>query len=285
MKCAWKELMTMVPPKYREFVDRHRTDVQEIRLRIGQSPQLIGCNHSGSKQVPATQEDLNWCVNAASRYSPWTASGAAEGYVTGPGGHRIGLCGDSVIRDGNITGIHRFTSLCIRVARDFPGIATGLEKLDGSVLILGRPGGGKTTLLRDLIRNRGQKECICVVDERRELFPDSGCFEKETGVDVLSGCPKKEGIEILLRTMGPDCIAVDEITSEADTQALCAAAWCGVRLLATAHASSVEDLLRRKVYRPLWESGLFEHAVILLPDKSWITERLDQRCSSGSVRY
>jgi stage III sporulation protein AA len=94
-------------------------------------------------------------------------------------------------------------------------------------------------------------------------------------MDVLTGCSKAEGIEILLRTMGPACIGVDEITSEADTQALLRAGWCGVNLLATAHAASIEDLHSRPVYKRLIDCGLFQSAVVLRPNKTWYTEKMN----------
>ena len=79
---------------------------------------------------------------------------------------------------------------------------------------------------------------------------------------------------MLLRCMGPQTIGVDEITSEEDCESLIRAGWCGIRLIATAHAASVEDLRHRPVYRKLWESGLFHQAVVLRRDKTWITERM-----------
>ena len=173
-----------------------------------------------------------------------------------------------------MAGLRQISSLCIRVARDFPGISQSLAYLSGSILILGRPGTGKTTLLRDLIRLRSDvgKGSIAVIDERGELFPAG----VKTGfrTDVLTGCSKEQGIEMVIRTMGPSAIAVDEITSEQDCQALLKAGWCGVDLLATAHAAGREDLYARPVYRPLVNSRLFDTLVILQPDKSFKAERM-----------
>ena len=88
-------------------------------------------------------------------------------------------------------------------------------------------------------------------------------------MDVITGCGKGKGIDLLLRTMGPRYIAVDEITSEQDCAALTHAGWCGVRLLATAHAETVEDLYNRPIYRPLLAGKLFNHVLVLSRDKSW----------------
>lgn len=275
MKCAWKELLAILPVWLRPEVDElGRDTLQELRLRQGVVPELIRSNGNLKMKRPVSQEDLSYIVNTASRYSPWASATVAQGYITSLGGHRIGLCGQAVMQGQEMSGMRQITSLCIRVARDFPGISQTLSYLSGSLLILGKPGSGKTTLLRDLIRLRSDtgKGSIAVVDERGELFP-SGC---RTGfrTDVLTGCTKAQGIEILIRTMGPSVIAVDEITSEQDCQALLKAGWCGVDLLATAHAAGREDLYTRPVYRPLVNSQLFDTLVILQPDKSFKAERM-----------
>ena len=115
------------------------------------------------------------------------------------------------------------------------------------------------------------------MDEREEIFPrynKSMCFPVGTNTDVISGCAKTRGIELVLRNMGPDIIAVDEITAQSDTDALLHAGWCGVNLIATAHAGSVSDLKTRPIYRPLVESKLFQNVLVLRRDKSWTMERM-----------
>lgn len=273
MMCAWQELLRVLPPWLRHGVDRpNRDNLQELRLRRGNPPELICANESISLHTDVTSEDLSFVVNTASRYSPWSASTISQGYLTAPGGHRIGVCGDAVVEGDRLNGIRNIRSLCIRVARDFPGIARGLP--GGSLLIIGKPGAGKTTLLRDLVRQRSDAgpDSVAVVDERGELFPEGFSCGKRT--DILSGCAKRQGIPLALRTMGPGIIAVDEITAQEDAQALYQAGWCGVTLLATAHAASMTDLHASPVYRKLLEDGLFQTLVILLPDKSWRTERI-----------
>lgn len=273
MQCAWKELMGILPPRIRQETDRlGRHNLQELRLRIHKPPQLHLPQGRVSLTGAVTQEDIHYVINMASRYSPWNAETAALGYLTAPGGHRIGICGEAVVKGGQMQAIRTAHSLNIRIARDFPDIARPLLSLTGSILIIGSPGWGKTTLMRDLIRGISGKENVSVVDERGELFPAG--MDTGASADILTGCPKDTGIEILLRTMGPDTIAVDEITSAGDCMALLRAGWCGVRLLATAHACGKQDLLRRPVYKPIVESGLFETLVILQKDKTFRTERL-----------
>lgn len=277
MRCQWQEMLRVIPPWMREDVDRlGKSSLQELRLRLGQKPDLR-LGKSGMQLTGiVTDDDIKYVINTASQYSPWAASTAAQGYLTIRGGHRIGLTGEAVIYQGKMSGIRNVTGLCIRIARDFPGIAAGVKNMTGSILILGPPGSGKTTLLRDLIRQRSNEGygCVAVVDERRELFPGE-YFEPGAHTDVMTGCPKSVGVEMMLRTMGPSCIAVDEITAEEDCKALIEAGWCGVTLLATAHAANKQDLLSRKVYRPLMECSLFDTLLVMLPDKSWRQERMN----------
>ena len=284
MKCAWKALVSILPPWLgREIDPRYRDKLQELRLRLGNPPELLCSDGSTLLTQAVRDEDLHFCVNTASRYSPWAAQSVARGFLTAPGGHRIGICGEGIVKSGQITGIRNITSVCIRIARDFPGIAGAISGIRGSVLILGPPGWGKTTLLRDLIRQLEETERICVMDERGELFPEG--LPRGNRMDILSGCSKAEGIPMLLRTMGPSCIAADEITDPTDTAALVLAANCGVRLLATAHAASLSDLRTRPVYRPLLENHIFDVVLVLKKDKSYTMERMTEWVTSGSVQY
>ena len=284
MICAWKELLAVLPIWMRKDVDTlGAVSLQELRLRINSPPELVFPEESRWLNRCVTREDLNYTVNAASGYSPWTTASAAQGYITVLGGHRIGLCGEAVVQQDAVIGIKNVSSLCIRIARDFPGIAAGIGKISCSVLILGPPGWGKTTLLRDLIRQTENAERICVVDERGELFPEG--LSRGKRVDVLSGCSKREGIPMLMRTMGPSCIAVDEITDPEDALSLLHAANCGVRLLATAHAVSVSDLRKRSVYRPLLDNHVFDMFLVLKRDRTYTMERMTEWVTSGLVQY
>ena len=280
MICAWKELIGILPERMRKDVDRLGVaSLQELRLRVGKPPEMVLRDGGYWLQGAVSRDELLFCINAACRYSPWAAGSAASGYITAAGGHRIGLCGEVIASGRDVWCVKNPSSLCIRVARDFNGIAEKLYGHDGSILILGPPGSGKTTLLRDLIRHISNMDMgsICVVDERGELFPVSqgvSCFDTGKKTDILTGCGKAQGIDMALRTMGPATIAVDEITAEDDCESLIRAGWCGVRLLATAHAASVEDLRSRPVYRLLCESSLFSTVGILSRDKSLNLERM-----------
>lgn len=274
MKTLHDQLRTILPQRIRPLLPAEEIgDLTEIRLRIGQPVLLTYLRRRSSIGEPITTEDLSFVVNTACRYSPWNARSIHQGYLTAPGGHRIGLCGEAA---GD--GIRTVTSLCIRVAKDLHGIS-GRIPIQDSILILGAPGSGKTTLLRDYIRRISGSPMgpVCVVDERGEIFPFAGgrmCFDPGSGTDVMTGRAKAEGIDCVIRAMGPKWIAVDEITRPADCDALVQALWCGVKVVATAHAAGVRDLFSRPVYRPIVDSGVFSTAVVMHTDKSYHLERI-----------
>lgn len=257
------ELLAILPQRLRK--DDY-CDVREIRLRLGSPPKLVTGTGIRTLDGPVGEGELQFPINAASRYSPWNAESLKAGYLTAPGGHRIGICGE-----GSDHGFRTVTSVCIRVARDVSGIAAWLPTQE-NLLLLGPPGSGKTTLLRDLIRQVSRKDQVAVVDERRELFPEG--FRRGEHTDVLSGIPKPRGIDMVLRSMGPEVIAMDEVTGSGDCDALLRAGWCGVRLLATAHASSVRDLVQRQIYAPLVRTGLFSRAAVLDRGQNWHLEEV-----------
>ena len=280
MICKWDGLLSILPLRMRQEVNRFGADeLTELRLRLGQLPNLVMRNRTTQISGTVTKEDIQFVMNSATKFSPWTADTLAKGFISVPGGHRIGVCGQAIRHQGRISGIRDPGSLCIRVARDFPGLAAPLKEVSGSLLIIGPPGSGKTTLLRDLIRQRSDADAgsVGVVDERCELFPainGSWCYPMGKNTDVLSGCGKQEGIEILLRTMSPRLIAVDEVSSEEDCMALGKAGWCGVKLIATAHAENRDELFQRPLYRPITSGRLFDRLLCLDRNQSWHMERM-----------
>ncbi len=282
MICQWQSLIKILPTWMRTPVDKHgKNTLQELRMRLNMPPELICADGNIWLEQTVLSEDIRFCINVASQYSPWSVSTVKNGFITVCGGHRIGICGTFVLDNGKIISINTPNSLCIRVARDYTGISKDLASHSGSMLIIGPPGSGKTTLLRDIIRSRSNLKNgnITVIDERGEIFPyhqNQMCFPTGRRTDIISGCSKTQGIEMALRNMGPELIAVDEITANEDCTALIRAGWCGVDLMATAHASSKEDLLSRPVYQPIVASRLFDTLITLHRDKSWRAERMDK---------
>ena len=279
MKCHWDALLSILPGSIRSSVDKFKCkSIQEIRLRIDQSVELTG--QTGFYILPhlTTVDDICFCINAASKFSPWAVNTFQHGFITAPGGHRIGLCGTFIKNSSDTATLKDITSICIRVSRDIPGLASGVMGLRGSTLIIGSPGSGKTTLLRDLIRQKSNDgQCVCVVDERQEIFPiwqGSFCYDVGKRTDVIGNCSKRTGIEMLLRAMGPEIIAVDEITGEADARTLLKAGWCGVSVIATAHAYDRAELYTRPVYKTIVDAALFDNLIIMRQDKSWSLERM-----------
>lgn len=279
MRSQWQLLLNILPQSLRSAVDeKGRRDLQELRLRVGLPPELVKGGRSEWLSTKTSKEDISFCINTATRYSPWTSQCITEGFITASGGHRIGICGDCVNDGGVVKNINQVSSICIRVAREYQGIASSFYNRKNSILIIGRPGAGKTTFLRDLIRGTSEDNegAVAVIDERHEIFPSMDgqpLFEQGKRTDVLSGCKKSSAIEMALRTMSPAIIAMDEITSPSDTDALLNSSWCGVRLIATAHAGNREELYARPIYQPLLKYHIFQTLIVLHSDKTWQEER------------
>lgn len=256
--------------------------VEELRLRCGRAPAVLmdGRERPVAAQ-PVTRGELERLVSAAMEHSCYAVSERLrEGFLTIAGGHRVGVCGTAAVQNGSVVSIRDISSVCIRIAREIACAPDGIEKwLDRPALVIGPPGSGKTTLLRDCVRrlsDGGRR--VSVADERGEIAACAdGAPQLDVGrcTDVLSGCRKSEAVMMLLRTMNPEWIAVDEITAPADLDAIAQCSYCGVRLLATAHASGVEELHSRPLYRRLCELGVFEKLLILDAAKRVRLERMD----------
>lgn len=250
--------------------------LEEIRLRRNKKICLYMNGMEHSLPLYAEEKLMQQLIDAVTQRSQYAVMDMlSKGFLILPGGHRIGVCGTGVYRQGEIRTLREISSLNFRIARQIRGVSTIVADFmwnkGGSALCIGIPGCGKTTLLRDLVLQLSDRYCqrIAVVDERQEI---AACYRGECQfdlgqrTDVLSGIHKKEGIELVLRSMSPQWIALDEITAFSDVEAILHASYCGVKFLATAHAEGMDDLYARPIYKRLMEEGIFK--VIIQLDHS-----------------
>ena len=280
---SWEQAASVIPEQRWNSLcalGTNRLDeMEELRLRRSFSmTALLPEGEVETDGPPISEDDLRQVVENATQASAHTAlDRVRRGFVTLRGGHRVGMCGSVVKKEGQIITLRDISSLSIRVARSVTGQAEELlprlmeQGVFLSTLILAPPGAGKTTLLRDLVRSlsdgaAGPPLRVGVADERGEI---AALWQGEPQLyigrhtDVIDGCSKAEGLSILIRGMSPQAVAVDEITDPADVQAITEAAGCGVALIATAHGAGREDLTRRPVYRALLENRVFRRLVVI----------------------
>ena len=265
--------------------------LQEIRLRVweplliiydireffvGEDGKLSTCMN---EIYTVTPEDIRNTLDFISRYSLYAYEDEIrQGFITIQGGHRVGIAGKVVMEDGGIKTIRHIAFLNIRLSHQVKGCGTELLPLvvnEGEVkhtLIISPPRCGKTTLLRDLIRllSDGTQTqpgvTVGVVDERSEI---GACYQgipqNDLGkrTDILDCCPKAYGMLMLIRSMSPVVVAVDEIGSREDIEAIEYVINAGCSILATVHGNSIEDIRNKPVLRKLVEERIFERYVVL----------------------
>ena len=276
MPQRYEAACALLPRRLREaaLAVPEKEKVEELRLRQGGPVTLTV--PEGEVPVPGTRvtgEDLEAVLDIATGSSRYTASQSLrQGYLTAEGGFRIGVCGTAVLEGGEVALYRDLSSLNIRIPREQIGLADrvlpGLlaEGRLESTLVISPPGGGKTTLLRDLVRALSEEKPmrVSLVDERGELAAvHRGVPQLQVGrhTDVLDACPKAQAIPTLLRAMNPQVIAVDEVAVAGDVAALEQAAGAGVVLLATVHGAGVEDLKRKPILAGMLGLGIFRKAV------------------------
>lgn len=280
MKC--EEIMELFPAILKNPLRETKLDLretEEIRVRAGQCLSVRVQGRERRLGVCYTAEEVRQILSYLANYSLYAyGEEIRQGYLSLPGGHRLGLTGRAVLDGGRITALTEISALNLRLAHEKKGCADSvipcLWEQDNlcDTLVISPPGGGKTTLLRDCIRqisngtdgHRGRT--VGIVDERSEI---AGCCrgvpENDVGMrtDVLDGCSKGQGMRMLIRSMAPEVLAVDEIGSEEDVQEIQYAANCGCTVLATVHGDSRDAVFQKPNLRKLLEAGVFQRLVFL----------------------
>ena len=279
-----KGLVTVFPTSIRPRMRKINWDgLEEIRVRIGWPVELIYGNHNewlGNYDSMIDRQCLDEMLNYITGYSIYAMDEEIkQGYITFSGGHRIGITGHATYealrdtREPRLMNIIDIGGLNIRIAHERKGCAEKIvpylqkENSIYNTLFFAAPGVGKTTYLRDTIRILSEEFKISVIDERSEIAACiDGKPQNDLGkrCDVLDACPKEIGMKMVLRTMSPDIIAVDEIGKEEEFMLLEQMRCSGVKVLGTVHAGGMDEILRNQMIRKGVESGAIERFVELI---------------------
>lgn len=279
-----RQIQNMLPREVRRMIAQKNMDpecLQEIRLRAEQPVIFIynGCERFTTDKYRITKEDLKEALGYISGYSLYAYEDEMkQGFITVEGGHRVGISGQVILENGRIKNIKHISSLNIRVAHEIIGCSSPVffsvveNNQFKNTMIISPPGCGKTTLLRDMIRQLSdgnaciKGKTVGVVDERSEI---GACYrgipQNHLGMrtDILDCCPKAEGMLMLIRSMAPEIIAVDEIGTQNDIQAIEYAMHCGVQMLVTVHGKSFEDIKQKRAFEKMIEDRVFQRFIVL----------------------
>ncbi|MBQ3471469.1 MAG: Flp pilus assembly complex ATPase component TadA [Clostridia bacterium] len=225
---------------------------------------------TGTVTVPRAHiEEAKEIATSSSVYS--LKDEIRNGFITLRGGHRMGITGTAVVKDGRVSFLKDVSALNYRIAREVQGAADGvMESICGggrvkSTLIISPPGAGKTTMLRDIVRQLSYKGFrVSVVDERREIaamHEGRSAFDLGFNTDILEGADKAEGMLMVLRSMNPDVIVTDEIGTAADADAVRRLTSSGAAVVASVHGSGIDMLKRREDLRDMLDC--FDLVIVL----------------------
>lgn len=267
----FERILACLPPHLRKTLSHMREGqgdflfrLSEIRLRAGHYAALTLDGDNLLLPLLISQEELSDTLAALCGGSLYAHSESLrQGYLSAFG-CRVGVGGRAVYEGGRISGMAEVSSLCIRLGHTVPSAGRVAEEVfrrlscRAGLLVYSPPGGGKTTLLREFARSISVGEAarrVAIVDARGELYDSD--FPPACQVDVLRSYPLALGIEMATRTLSPQLIVCDEIGSMREAEAILAVKGCGVPIVASAHASSVEELLARPPVAALVAGGVF----------------------------
>lgn len=281
--------MRFLPRQIRSFLTNSKIKVnkiQEIKIRTGK-PLVVICHRdelilrepSKNGIYIVTEADIKEMIEYICNYSLYAyEEEMRQGFITIEGGHRIGLCGQVIVENGRVKNLRHISSINVRIAHEVIGCADKVvpyiikDQRVYHTLIISPPGCGKTTFLRDIIRQTSDGNSyikgvtVGVVDERSEI---GGCYkgipQNQLGMrtDILDGCPKAEGLIMLIRSMRPEVLAVDEIGTKEDVHAIDYAMHCGCKMIATVHGKSLDEIRDKPVLGELVRDKRFERYIVL----------------------
>ncbi len=313
-KTSLDEVLDILPIRIRDAIRKIDASMgeklEEIRLRVDK-PLIVNCSGNDyflteqgktsrilQNIIMVNKLDVETGFQLVTNYSAYALEEEIRnGFITISGGHRVGICGKTIIENNSIKTIKDISGLNIRVSREIIGcgekIIKYLIKNSDTIyntLIISPPQCGKTTILRDLVRliSNGIPKLnfkgvnVSVVDERSEI---AGCYngipQKDIGIrtDIMDACPKGKGMTMLIRSMAPKVLVTDEIGRDEDIYAIREAINAGVNFITTIHGASVEEIKRRENIKDLIENNVFERILILsnIPKVGTVKEVIDSR--------
>lgn len=288
-----REALVRLPPEW-------TVRAEEIRVRCGRPLEIVAAQdftyvaprgrptRTAAEALHPTKEDCLKLADSVTNRSVYTLEEQLRrGYITIPGGHRIGLAGRAALEGGRIRTLQQFAGFNIRIAREVKGCARSIMPLlwnsdisaPHHTLIVSPPQRGKTTMLRDIARlissggwaggaapDRARK--VGIVDERSEIaavFEGVPTFDVGPRTDVLDACPKAEGMMLMIRALSPEVLIVDELGRPEDAEAVLEASRAGIAVIATAHGFDLDDCKGRPSLAPLFAERTFGRIVTLAP--------------------